>query len=137
MVYLRSGLYCLRPLICDFLMAIWRICIIGAKMAISVFLGLSGLFRNGLDQFEHPYILNIHGSVLFCRDCWEEEGGCRGWDLGEGGIGTASLRKGKKSSVLLAPMVPNVGLEADGGYILDIFGEILRFSGCILVSFVM
>lgn len=60
-------------------------------MAISGFWGLSGLFINGLVQFVHPYILDIHGSVLFCRDCWEEEGGSRGWDFGEGDSGTATV----------------------------------------------
>ena len=62
-------------------------------MAILGFLGLSELIINGLVQFDHPYIFNIHGSVLFCRDCWEEEGGCRGWDCGEGGISKATLKR--------------------------------------------
>ena len=62
-------------------------------MAIYGFQELSGLFKISLVQFDHPYIFNIHGSVLFCRDCWEEEGGYRGWDFGEEGTATATLKR--------------------------------------------
>lgn len=93
MVYVRSGLYCLMPFTCHFKMVIWSFNVFGAKRAILVFWGPSGLFKITLDQFDHPYIVNIHGSVLFCRDCWEEEGGCRGWDFGEGGLVTATLKR--------------------------------------------
>lgn len=93
MVCLRRGLYCIKPLRCDYKMSFWSLCIFEAKVAISGFWGLSGLFINGLVQFDHPYIFNIHGSVPFCRDCWEEEGGCRGLDCGEEGIGRATLKR--------------------------------------------
>lgn len=90
---MRSGLCYVGPILLHFKMVIWSLCIFGAKMAISGFQELSGLFKMSLVQFDHPYIFNIHGSVLFCRDCWEEEGGCRGWDFGEEGTATATLKR--------------------------------------------
>lgn len=46
-----------------------------AKRANFGLQGLSGALKKDELQFGHPYTLDIHGSVLFCRDCWEEEGG--------------------------------------------------------------
>lgn len=64
---MRRGFYCLRPLTCHFKKAFWSLCIFRAQMAIIGVLGLSGLFRNGLVQFDHPYIFILHGSVLFLQ----------------------------------------------------------------------
>lgn len=86
-----------------------------AKWAIFGVFGLSGLFLNGLVQFDHPYIFNIHGSVLFCRDCWEEDGVCRGWDFGEGGAGTFNLKKVRNPlfcCVQWGPMLAREQMEA-------------------------
>ena len=41
--------------------------------ALSGHFGPWELYGNGLVKFEHPYTFNLHGSFLFCRDCWEEE----------------------------------------------------------------
>lgn len=40
-------------------------CISWSNVALSGVQGPSGLFRKDLVQFEHPYIFNINGSVLF------------------------------------------------------------------------
>lgn len=69
--------------------------------------------KNGFFQFGHPHIINVNGRVLFCRDCWEEDGVCRGWDFGEAGVVTVQC-KGKQSSALVYSRVPRVGWEADG-----------------------
>ncbi|KAK2844991.1 hypothetical protein Q5P01_011650 [Channa striata] len=34
------------------------------------------------------------------RDCWEEEGGCRGWDCREGGIGRATVKRNQRCPFL-------------------------------------
>lgn len=70
-------------------------------------------YKNGFFQFGHPHIINVNGRVLFCRDCWEEDGVCRGWDFGEAGVVTVQC-KGKQSSALVYSRVPRVGWEAGG-----------------------
>lgn len=64
--------------------------------------------KNVFFQFDHPHIINVNGRVLFCRDCWEEDGVCRGWDFGEAGVVTVQC-KGKQSSALVYPRVLRVG----------------------------
>lgn len=46
-------------------MAFWSIWLYRVKRVNLGVLGPSGLFINGLFQFDHPYIFNLHGSVLF------------------------------------------------------------------------
>lgn len=95
-------------------------------MGIWRFLGLFGQLKNGFFQFRHPHTINIDGRVLFCRDCWEEDGVDRGWDSGEVGVVTA-VCKGKQSSGLLSPRLPRLGWEAGGDSFSRISVEKLGF----------
>lgn len=59
------GFYYLKIFSCHFKIAILRLFLIGAKKAISGVWGLYGPFLINFVQFVHPYIVNLHGSVLF------------------------------------------------------------------------
>lgn len=52
-----------------------------------------------LIDYVHPYTFNKHGSVLFCGDCWEEDGIFRAWDFGVGGVGIVTFKKVRNPSL--------------------------------------